>query len=95
MQLTRLFDHRGALVHDDRVDCLASAIAFWENSLALDVDQIILRRQKQETDKISKDWLNDDRRMGLFSERLGSIMTNKQPDNNPINKWAGNRYWNK
>jgi hypothetical protein len=95
MQITRLFDQRGALAHDDRVDCLASAISFWENSLALDVDQIIVKRQRKEADKVANDWLKDDRRMGLFSERLGNIMTNKQPDYNPVNKWAGNRYWNK
>ena len=95
MQITRLFDQRGALAHDDRVDCLASAISFWENSLALDVDRIIAKRQGEEADKVVKNWLNDDRRLGLFSERLVSTQVSRKPDTNPVKKWAGNRYWNK
>ena len=30
-QITRIFDKRGALPHDDRVDCLAAAVAHWED----------------------------------------------------------------
>jgi predicted phage terminase large subunit-like protein len=93
-QLTRLFDKRGALAHDDRVDCLSSAVAFWESSLSLDVEQIIHKRQVKERDDVMKDWLNDDRRMGLFNERLGSILTNRKPQR-PVSKWTKDRFWNK
>ena len=85
-QLTRLFDKRGALQHDDRVDCLASAVSFWEDSLSLDVEKIIMKRQKKEADSTVKTWLNDDRRMGLFNERLGNILTNRKPEQ-PVSKW--------
>jgi len=93
-QLTRLFDKRGALQHDDRVDCLASAVSFWEDSLSLDVEKIIMKRQKKEADSTVKTWLNDDRRMGLFNERLGNILTNRKPEQ-PVSKWTRNRMWNK
>jgi predicted phage terminase large subunit-like protein len=93
-QLTRLFDKRGALAHDDRVDCLASAVSFWEDSLALDVENIIRKRQSKERNKVVDDWQNDDRRMGLFSERLCDIMVNRKPIQ-PVSKWTNNRFWNK
>jgi predicted phage terminase large subunit-like protein len=91
-QITRLFDKRGALRHDDRVDCLSSAVGFWESSLSLDVEQIIQKRQLKEKDEVMKQWLNDDRRMGLFSERLGNILIGNKPKR-PVSKWTQNRYW--
>lgn len=93
-QITRLFDKRGALGHDDRVDCLASAVMFWESSLVLDVDKIINKREAQEHNNVVKSWLNDDRRMGLFSDRVTNAWSNNK-QNTPTNKWTGERFWNK
>jgi len=93
-QLTRLFDKRGALKHDDRVDCLASAVSYWEDSMCLDVESIIKKRQVKEADNVVKTWLDDDRRMGLFGDRLANIMTNRK-QHLPISKWTRNRMWNK
>jgi len=93
-QITRLFDKRGALAHDDRVDCLSSAVAFWESSLSLDVDHIIYKKELKEQQEVVKSWLNEDRRMGLFNERLGNIMTNRKPQR-PVSKWTRDRFWNK
>ena len=92
-QLTRLFDKRGALAHDDRVDCLSSAVAFWEDTLSLDVDKIIHKRQGEATKKVVDTWLSNDRRMGLFSDRIKHVITNTEPKQ-PISKWTGSRYWN-
>jgi predicted phage terminase large subunit-like protein len=93
-QLTRIFDKRGALRHDDRVDALASAVSFWESSLSLDVDNIIAKKEAKSRDDVIKTWMNDDRRLGLFSERLQGAMMQKKPRIQQ-NKWAGNRLWNK
>jgi predicted phage terminase large subunit-like protein len=89
-QLTRLHEARGALAHDDRVDALASAISFWEDSLSKNVEKVIEKRQRKEREDVVKSWLNDDRRMGLFSERLQSTMT-EVPKNRNINKWIKRR----
>ena len=91
-QITRLFDHKGALAHDDRVDVLSSAVAYWEDALSTDVERVIARRQAKEQDDVVKSWMNDDRRMGLFSERLGNILTNRKPRTNNC-KWTNARYW--
>lgn len=38
-QLTRLTREKGALVHDDRVDVLAIAVAYWIEQMAADADE--------------------------------------------------------
>ena len=93
-QITRLFDQKGALAHDDRVDVLASAVALWEDSLATDIEVIIAKNTKKQKDEVISSWLNDDRRMGLFSERLQNTLTNKKPRNNNC-KWTRSRLWGK
>jgi hypothetical protein len=37
-QLTRLTREKGALVHDDRIDALAIAVAYWVEQMAADAD---------------------------------------------------------
>lgn len=94
-QLTRLFDKKGALKHDDRVDALASTVQFWEGALALDVERIIAGNQAAERQAVVEDWCNDDRRLGLFNPRLQGILSGtKKSRNNILNKWSSNnRYW--
>jgi predicted phage terminase large subunit-like protein len=93
-QLTRLHDKRGALKHDDRIDALSAVVAFWENSMALDVDRLIARRESKERYETTKSWLDDDRRLGLFNERLANIITNTKP-RKPVSKWTKPRFWKK
>lgn len=91
-QITRLHDKRGALKHDDRVDALSAAVAFWEDSLSLDVDRVIAKREAKERVAQTKQWLDDDRRLGLFNERLANILIDKKPQR-PVSKWTQPRYW--
>ena len=91
-QITRLHDAKGALAHDDRVDVLSSAIAYWEDALSTDIEHIIAKNQAKEQQEIYDSWINDDRRLGLFSERLQNHVTNRKPQQ--LNcKWAKPRYW--
>lgn len=94
-QLTRLHDKRGALKHDDRVDALASLVSFWESSLALDVDRLIAKQEAKEKVETMEAWKDDKRRLGLFNERLGNILTGTRKPPSPVNKFVQPRYWNK
>ena len=47
-QLTRITRDRGALGHDDRLDCLAMAVADCLEMLLVDVDEEIKQRQAEE-----------------------------------------------
>lgn len=93
-QITRLFDKRGALPHDDRVDVLSAAVSHWEDLLSTDVDQIIEANKEQERQEVIKTWLNDDRRMGLWGNYVSgacvNISNHKPPDPNKA-KWGLNR----
>jgi hypothetical protein len=46
-QLTHLTADRGCLAHDDRLDALAGAVQYWNESLAIDEDRAIKERQSE------------------------------------------------
>ena len=46
-QLTHLTVDRGCLAHDDRLDALAGAVQYWNESLAIDEDLAIRERQSE------------------------------------------------
>ena len=46
-QLTHLTVDRGCLAHDDRLDALAGAVQYWNESLAIDEDFAIRERQSE------------------------------------------------
>nr|WEM05546.1 terminase large subunit [Ralstonia phage BOESR1] len=51
-QMTRLTKERGALIHDDRIDALAIAVAYWIEHMAADGNKI--------AEKIKEQALNDE-----------------------------------
>jgi hypothetical protein len=50
-QLTRLTRDRGALAHDDRLDALSMAVAYWVEQMASDADDLIRDRQEEMLNK--------------------------------------------
>ena len=50
-QLTRLTKDRGALVHDDRVDCLSIAVNYWVDRMAADIDRQIEMNRAEALDR--------------------------------------------
>lgn len=44
-QLTRITRDRGSLTHEDRLDALAMAVAYWTDSMARDVDKSVEDRK--------------------------------------------------
>jgi len=94
-QITRIFDKRGALPKDDRIDCLAATVGYWEDLLSTDVEVIIEHNREKIRQDIVKTWLNDDRRMGMWSEKLsGAVHFHKEKEQiiDPNHaKWQGRR----
>tara|TARA_B110000858_G_scaffold34070_1_gene38001 strand:- start:18981 stop:20708 length:1728 start_codon:yes stop_codon:yes gene_type:complete len=91
-QITRITEIRGSLKHDDRVDALGSAVKYWEDALALNVDAELEKVQdKKDLDMINS-WQDDDRRMLHFlPEERGAVRINgKFPGRkrkvNPLNR---------
>ncbi len=57
-QLTRITKDRGALAHDDRLDALAIAVAYWVEQMAADADELIRERKNELMDKELDKFLN-------------------------------------
>ena len=73
-QITRIFEKRGALPRDDRVDCLAAAVSYWEDLLCTDVDIIIAKKEEKDYQELIDTWVDDKRRMGLWSNNLSGAI---------------------
>ena len=81
-QITRLTERKGSLKHDDRVDILGSAVAYWQGMVSLDADMHIGRNKIKEQKEIVKDWLSNKRSIGLLGDRIsGAILLNGDPVN--------------
>lgn len=65
-QITRLYDTRGALKHDDRVDVLAAAVSYYEETLGIDVDRQISINEEREFNEMVQTWEDDDRRANMI-----------------------------
>ena len=90
-QITRIWDKKGALAHDDRIDCLGAAVSHWEEMLSTDVDVIISRNRERREQAVVKTWLNDDRRMGLWGHKLsGAVIHHKEKKTIDPNKTKWN-----
>ena len=46
-QMSRITRDRGSLAHDDRLDCLSMAVAYWVEQMAQDVDKRMAQRQEE------------------------------------------------
>ena len=55
-QMTRLTRDRGALIHDDRLDALAIAVAYWTETMARDNNKAVDDIKSQAMDKELKNW---------------------------------------
>ena len=53
--MSRLTNQRGAITHDDRLDALSIAVAYWTEQMAQDADKRIKDRKQ---DKLSEELLN-------------------------------------
>lgn len=51
-QMTRLTPDRGSLAHDDRLDAVAGAVAYWSKVLSQDTEKAALAHKDREFDKL-------------------------------------------
>jgi len=89
-QITRVHSGRGSLAKDDRVDILAAAVSFWEDSIGLNVDHAVAKNRVKEHDATIKEWLSDKRIYGLLPDKVSGAL--RFLDNKPTKKPRG-RSW--
>ena len=56
-QMTRITKERGALKHDDRLDALAMACAYWGDAVAQDADRRARELEEEQQTKILEDFI--------------------------------------
>jgi len=57
-QLTRMQRAKGALRHDDRLDALTMAVAYWLEQVGVDINDAAAERRGDEIDKLLDGWLD-------------------------------------
>ena len=65
-QITRLYETRGALKHDDRVDVLSAAVAHFEDTLGIDIDHQIALNDEKAYNAMVAEWEDDERRAPMI-----------------------------
>ena len=58
-QMSRMCREKGAVKHDDRLDCLAQGVKYFTDSLAISAQQAIIDRKREEWEDTLQSWLED------------------------------------
>lgn len=70
-QMTRLTSERGALAHDDKIDALAIAVAYWVRFMSKDADRGLQEHKDELFDKMLEDFM--EHAIGAKPKRTGWI----------------------
>ena len=58
-QMSRMCKEKGAVKHDDRIDCLAQGVKYFTDSLAISAQQAIIDRKREDWDDMLQEWTED------------------------------------
>ena len=58
-QMSRMCREKGAVKHDDRLDCLAQGVKYFTDALAISAQESIKIRKREEWDDMLDAWLED------------------------------------
>ena len=58
-QMSRMCREKGAVKHDDRLDCLAQGVKYYTDCMAISAQQQIIDRKREEWNDLQQAWLDD------------------------------------
>lgn len=58
-QLTRITKDRGSLKHDDRLDALAMAVAYWVKIASIDSKKLLMDYQRRVDEELLNEYMKD------------------------------------
>ena len=58
-QMSKMCREKGAIRHDDRLDCLAQGVKYYTDAMAISASQAIIDRRREEWDDMNEAWLDD------------------------------------
>ena len=58
-QLSKMCREKGAIKHDDRVDCLAQGVKYFTDAMAISAQQEIITRKRDDWNDMMEAWFDD------------------------------------
>ena len=58
-QMSRMCREKGAVKHDDRLDCLAQGVKYFTDALSISANEAIKLRKREEWDDVLQSFLDD------------------------------------
>ena len=58
-QMSRMCREKGAVKHDDRLDCLAQGVKYFTDALAISANQAMIERRREDWNDIQESWLEN------------------------------------
>ena len=58
-QLSRMCKEKGAIKHDDRLDCLAQGVKYFTDTLAISAQEVVNQRKKEEWNDMLEQFMDD------------------------------------
>jgi hypothetical protein len=58
-QMSRMCREKGAVKHDDRIDCLAQGVKYFTDAMGISAQEAIKDRKRKEWDNMLEEWLDD------------------------------------
>jgi len=91
-QMSRMCREKGAVKHDDRLDCLAQGVKYFTDAMSINAHDAIRLRKRQEWDSMLEDFLTSPHRsadhlvLGMNKEQRDQA--NGLDDNNSVPTWV-------
>ena len=91
-QMSRMCREKGAVKHDDRLDCLAQGVKWYTESLAISAQQNIILKKHEEWTDLQDAWLDDPQQAATHMAFGMSLAQRKQArqmkGNNSVHNWV-------
>ena len=91
-EMSRMCREKGAVKHDDRLDCLAQGVKWYTESLAISAQQNIILKKHEEWTDLQDAWLDDPQQAATHMALGMSLAQRKQArqtkGNNSVHNWV-------
>ena len=58
-QMSRMCREKGAVKHDDRIDCLAQGVKYYTDAMAISAQETVNIRKREDWNQLMEEWLDD------------------------------------
>jgi len=94
-QMSRMCREKGAVKHDDRLDCLAQGVKYFTDCLAISAQEAINQRKRDEWGEMIQDFLDNPQKsadhlvFGMNRQQIyDSKLLSKDNQKGPVPTWV-------